>query len=370
MLISVIAIIGVLVLAYVLVVNFYPSFGGDLTKERQELYTDSEQFKEGKFLNTNTAIPKDFSFSELLKISKKFFFEKVPNGRPKADLEVSKLSKDEVTNYSGPSRMVWYGHSAFLLQTQKLNILIDPMFGQVAAPMGFLGDKRFNTAMPLTIDELPFIDAVIISHDHYDHLDYESIKKLKAKVGHFYVPLGVGMHLEAWDIPKAAITEMDWWEATTFKGLQLVCTPAQHFSGRKFGKNQTTLWASWVIKTTEENIYFSGDSGYAPHFKEIGERYGPFDIALMECGQYNQMWAEIHMMPEETALAGVDVKAKTIMPIHWAGFKLALHSWTDPIERVTAKAEELELPMITPQIGEPFIVNSQKTNKVEWWSGL
>ena len=189
-------------------------------------------------------------------------------------------------------------------------------------------------------------------------------------MGHFYVPLGVGMHLEAWDIPKAAITEMDWWEATTFKGLQLVCTPAQHFSGRKFGKNQTTLWASWVIKTTEENIYFSGDSGYAPHFKEIGERYGPFDIALMECGQYNQMWAEIHMMPEETALAGVDVKAKTIMPIHWAGFKLALHSWTDPIERVTAKAEELELPMITPQIGEVFYVNSPKTNKVEWWSGL
>ena len=184
------------------------------------------------------------------------------------------------------------------------------------------------------------------------------------------MPLGVGAHLEAWGVASDKITELDWWEETSLNELKFVCTPAQHFSGRKFNNRQSTLWSSWVIKSPNENIYFSGDSGYASHFKEIGNKYGPFDLALLECGQYNQMWSDIHMMPEETAQAGLDLKANKIMPIHWAGFKLALHSWTDPIIRVKAKALELNLNVITPIIGENIVVKDSLNNYINWWEGL
>ena len=208
---------------------------------------------------------------------------------------------------------------------------------------------------------------MVISHDHYDHLDYESIKKSKTKVEHFFVPLGVGVHLEAWNIDPAKITEMDWWEETSYKNIQLACTPAQHFSGRKFSNGQSTLWSSWVIKSSSTALFFSGDSGYAPHFKSIGEKYGPFDFAMMECGQYNKMWPDIHMFPEETAQAGIDVKARALMPIHWGAFKLALHSWTDPIERAAKKAEELNIPLVTPKIGEPILIDELPKPNSVWW---
>ncbi len=370
MLIYLVSIIGIFILAYFLFVNFYPSFGGDVSSERQALYSDSKQFEEGLFKNTTPGVPQEFSFGQMLKISRKFFFENVPNGRPKANLEVQKLDSSSVTDYTGDTRFIWYGHSAFLLQTKGLNILLDPMFGEVAAPHPWLGTKRVNAEMPLEIEKLPQIDAVIISHDHYDHLDYGTLKTLKHKVGHFFVPLGVGVHLEAWGIPTAQITELDWWQETTYKDLKLSCTPSQHFSGRKLGKNQTTLWCSWVIQTTTENIYFSGDSGYGYHFKEIGKKYGPFDFAMLECGQYNPMWADIHMMPEETAQAGLDLRAKTIMPIHWGGFKLALHSWTDPIERVSKKAKELNVSLVTPKIGEVLVVKDSTQVFSNWWEGL
>ena len=241
------------------------------------------------------------------------------------------------------------------------------MFGDVPAPIDLLGGKRFSVELPIEVQKLPKIDAVILSHDHYDHLDYESILKLKDKVDTFYAPLGVGVHLEAWGISKEKIIELDWWQEITVDDLKFVCTPARHFSGRKFNNRQSTLWSSWVIQSSTENIFFSGDSGYDSHFKEIGEKYGPFDFAMMECGQYNEMWPEIHMFPEETAQAAVDVKAKKMMPIHWGAFKLALHSWTDPVERVTKKAEELNLPLITPKIGEPFLLVDENINNQDWW---
>ncbi|MUH34408.1 hypothetical protein D9O36_01020 [Zobellia amurskyensis] len=368
-LLTVVVLIGVLVIAYVLFNNFYPSFGGDVTKERQQVYKQSEQFKEGIFINKK-AVPKDLSFSESLNLAYKFFTIKVPNGRPKEDLKVIKLDSANVADYKSKTRMIWYGHSSFLLQMDGLNILLDPMFGMVPAPHPWLGDDRFNKEMPLEVEKLPRIDAVIFSHDHYDHLDYETILKLKDKTKHYFVPLGLGVHLEAWGIPADKITEMDWWEEKQLQNITLVCTPAQHFSGRKLDNSQSTLWSSWVVKSLDENIYFSGDSGYAPHFKEIGEKYGPFDLALMECGQYDEMWPDIHMMPEETAQAGLDVKAKKIMPIHWAGFKLALHDWKDPIKRVEAKALELNLKVIAPQIGQEIIVADSVSTYANWWKNL
>ncbi len=367
--ITTLAIIGILVIAILAFTNLYPSFGGNSTKSQKVGYEQSQQFKEGKFRNVKP-VPEDLAFSDKLSLAYTFFTTKVSNGRPKADLIPQKIDSISIANYSGEARMIWFGHSSFLLQIDGKNILIDPMFGAVAAPHPLLGKKRFNKEFPIVIEQLPQIDAVIFSHDHYDHLDYESVLKIKDKTNHFYTPLGVGNHLTAWGVSESKITEMDWWQETQFGNLKFVCTPAQHFSGRGLNNAQSTLWSSWVITSENENIFFSGDSGYADHFKEIGEKYGPFDLALMECGQYNQMWSDIHMMPEETAQAGIDVKAKKIMPIHWAGFKLALHEWTDPIKRVEAKATELNLQVIAPQIGQEIIVKDSVTTYPNWWQNI
>ena len=192
---------------------------------------------------------------------------------------------------------------------------------------------------------------------------------MKDKVSKFYAPLGVGLHLREWGVHPAQIVELDWWEEATHEDLVFKCAPAQHFSGRGLSDRGATLWGSWVIQSPTENIFFSGDSGYGPHFKEIGDTYGPFDFAMMECGQYNEMWKEIHMMPEETAQAGIDIKAKFIMPIHWGAFKLAMHSWTDPIERVIKKAQSLDLPVIAPKIGEPIYLE-EKTPTLDQMVGI
>lgn len=368
--ITTLIIVGILVLGYLAFTNFYPGFGGDVSEEQKLTYETSPQFKDGKFINNDTLVPQERSFAETMKLAYAFFTTKVPNGRPDHDLGVKKIDSAATASYKGAARLIWYGHSAFLLQVEGKNILIDPMLGKVAAPHPWLGSNRFNAEFPLAIEKLPQIDAVLFSHDHYDHLDYDSVLHLKDKTKHFYVPLGVGAHLKAWGVPSNKITEMDWWQDTQFESLKLICTPAQHFSGRKLNNGQSTLWSSWVIQSKNENIYFSGDSGYAPHFSEIGDKYGPFDIALLECGQYNEQWADIHMMPEETAQAGVDLKADKIMPIHWAGFQLGLHSWTDPIERVTKKAKELNLKAITPRIGQAINLKDSANIYTEWWKNL
>lgn len=354
-----------LILGYVAFVYLYPSFGGDISPALQKEYEKSKNFKNGQFVNQKD-VPENLTFMETLKLARKFFFTKVPNGSPKQDITVKKIDSTDITEYRDNTRLIWFGHSAFLLQIDTRTILIDPMFGKVAAPHDWLGANRFNSEMPIEIERLPKIDAVLISHDHYDHLDYKSIKKLKDKVEMFYTPLGVGVHLEAWGVEKERISELDWWQDVKFKELKFICTPAQHFSGRKFNNRQSTLWSSWVIQSRFESIFFSGDSGYGPHFKEIGKAFGPFDFAMVECGQYNKMWPDIHMFPEETAQVGIDLDAKLVMPIHWGAFKLALHDWTDPVERVVKKAKQLNVDLVTPQIGEPiFLGHSDSTD--QWW---
>jgi L-ascorbate metabolism protein UlaG (beta-lactamase superfamily) len=209
---------------------------------------------------------------------------------------------------------------------------------------------------------------MVISHDHYDHLDYGSIQKLKGKTKLFYVPLGVGAHFREWGVKPEQIVEFNWWEEESVEGLKFVFTPARHFSGRGLTNRFSTLWGSWVIQSKNENVFFSGDSGYGVHFKKIGDKFGPFDFAMIECGQYDEKWADIHMTPEESAQAGVDLKTKVAMPIHWGAFSLALHTWTDPVERIIKTAEELNLPLITPAIGDVVHLDStiQKTVN-NWW---
>ena len=346
-----------------------PQFGQDPTQEQIKKYKKTGHYRVDHFININGVKMRDFSLSQIWDMSINFFSEQ-PRTIPKSIIPVQKIDSINVVEFKTKKpRVIWFGHSAILLQIQGKNILLDPMFGDVPAPHPLLGSPRFNKELPLEVEKLPQIDAVIFSHDHYDHLDYESVMKLKDKVGHFYTPLGVGNHIASWGVSPDHVTQLDWWQEVDFDGLKIVCTPAQHFSGRALSDRGATLWSSWVIKSDDYNVFFSGDSGYGPHFKQIGEKYGPFDFALMECGQYNELWEEIHMLPHQTIDASLDLGAKVMMPIHWASFKLALHEWDDPVLQATKLAEEKNVNITTPKIGEPIILDKVYPAET-WWVGL
>ncbi|AXT63590.1 MBL fold metallo-hydrolase [Aquimarina sp. AD10] len=372
MIISIGVIITVLIVVIVLFINLSPEFGGKATDEQKAFYKTSENYKDDRFVNKHK-VKLDMSLRDMGK-SLVGYFSPQPKTTPKEDLPVSKIDSTNIAEYNDKTRLIWFGHSTFLVQIDHKNILIDPMFGDVPAPHPMLGSKRFSKELPIEIEKIPKIDAVLISHDHYDHLDYGSIKKLKNKVKMFYTPLGVGVHLQKWGVEKERIIELDWWQDISLEGLRFICTPAQHFSGRGLTDRTKTLWSSWIIKSDNENIFFSGDSGYDDHFKEIGEKFGPFDFAMIECGQYNELWPDVHMFPEETAQAGLDIRARKIMPIHWGAFKLAMHSWTDPIERVTKTAKELNIDIIVPKIGESIFLKENDsidtTVNDKWWQTL
>jgi len=365
----IVGLIGLIILIGFLFIQFSPQFGGKPSKEQVALYQQSPQYKDGLFVN-ETPTTMDMNFSTFMSVMKDYIVG-VPHNTPKHPLPVLSIDSLEIVNRPDSiTRLTWFGHSAFLLEIQGMNLLIDPMFGATPSPHPWLGRNRFTDGLPIEIKKLPKIDAVIFSHDHYDHLDYESILQLKDKVGQFYTPLGVGAHLAAWGVPVEYIHELNWWEEIQYEDLIFKCVPARHFSGRGFGDRFTTLWCSWVIQGPKQNIYFSGDSGYGPHFKIIREKYGPFDFAMMECGQYDKRWDNIHMMPEETAQAAVDVNAKLFMPIHWGAFVLALHTWKDPIERVTKKALDLGIPIATPRIGEPIVLELAEKPNSRWWEAI
>ena len=358
-------IVGTVLIITIAFMGLSPQFGGKHTKEDIKRYEASGHFEAGKFQNL-IPTPMDMTFGNTMSILKDFIVG-VPGKKPDFDLPIVKIDSINLEEKKNINRLIWFGHSAFLLQLDGKNILIDPMLGEYPAPHPTIGTKRFNSELPIEIQKLPKIDAIIISHDHYDHLDYESIKILKEKTDTFLVPLGVGAHLESWGIDATTIKEHNWWDETDFNGIKLAFTPSRHFSGRGVTDGSSTLWGSWVIKGKTKNIYFSGDSGYGPHFKEIGEKYGPFDFAMMECGQYNKKWANIHMSPEETAQASIDVKTNVMMPIHWGSFALALHTWNDPVLRVTKKAKELELPITVPKIGDEILLDTIDLSLNEWW---
>lgn len=221
--------------------------------------------------------------------------------------------------------VTWFGHSASLLKVEGKTLLLDPMFGDASSPFPLFNSKRYSGVFSLEREDLQEIDAIIISHNHYDHLNYKSIMQLKDRAKHFYVPNGVAQYLIKWGVSPSKISEHNWWDEITFHNIKLVCAPARHFSGRSMTDRDCSLWCSWLILGQETKVFFSGDSGYAPHFKEIGNKYGPFDLTLMECGQYDPRWSAIHMLPEETVQAHIDVKGELLLPIHWGAFTLALH---------------------------------------------
>ncbi|MCU5682691.1 MBL fold metallo-hydrolase [Bacillus wiedmannii] len=263
--------------------------------------------------------------------------------------------------------VTWFGHSASLLKIEGKTLLLDPMFGDASSPFPLFNSKRYSGIFSLEREDLREIDAIIISHNHYDHLNYKSIMQLKDRVKHFYVPTGVAQYLIKWGVSPSKISEHNWWDEITFDNIKLVCAPARHFSGRSMTDRDCSLWCSWLILGQETKVFFSGDSGYAPHFKEIGDKYGPFDLTLMECGQYDPRWSAIHMLPEETVQAHIDVKGELLLPIHWGAFTLSLHEWSDPIERVTKEAKRLGVNIATPQIGESITLKSTDYPSSTWW---
>ena len=360
------AALALIIVAGLLFLYLSPQFGGSATDAQIASYQQTGHFKDGVFIN-DEIIEMEFNCHSLTQMIKEAL-NPDPNFIPKKNIEVKKIAPGALRNKPDSLvRVTWFGHSSFLIEIDEKNILLDPIFGQYAAPHSWLGRKRFNKEMPIDIKDLPPIDAIFISHDHYDHLDYPSIEKLKTKTNHFFVPLGVGNHLRAWGIKDETIHEMDWWQEEKWESLTIAFTPSRHMSGRGFNDQSKTLWGSWVLQGKNKNIYFSGDGGYGEHFKAIGEKYGPFDLGLMECGQYNKWWADVHMFPEEAIKAAKDVSAKMIIPIHWGAFTLAPHSWTDPIERATKTAGKMNIPIATPQIGEPLILGDEVFPNSNWW---
>ncbi|MFJ7832549.1 MBL fold metallo-hydrolase [Peribacillus sp. NPDC097284] len=350
-----------ILLTGILFISLYPPLGRRASKKRIKNFSTKENFKNGQFINQIPA-SQMMSLKHTGSILREYM-KGNPNRRPAVPI----LIDSTVRSYKDANKITWYGHSAFMLELDGKTLLVDPMFGKAPTPFPMFGNKRFSGDLPIDLENLPPIDAVILSHDHYDHLDYYSIKKLKDKVGQFIVPLGVGDHLVKWGVSKEKIQEHNWWDEVFYDGLHLVCTPARHFSGRSLNDRNSTLWCSWVIYGKEDKVFFSGDSGYGTHFREIGEKYGPFDLTLMECGQYDERWSTIHMMPEETVQATIDVKGKLMIPIHWAGFTLSLHDWTDPIERVTKAAKEKPVQVATPKIGEPVHIGGMEFPDTIWW---
>ncbi len=359
--------IVVILVTIVVIVNLFfilaPQFGGRPDKERMSTLSVNSVYNGGRFHNRSDApVMLPHSMGKVLKKQ----FERNPGRVPEAQIP-SVLPEQE---FSADSlSVVWLGHSTLLIHIEGKNILTDPVFGKRASPVGFIGPKPFSANVKLNETVLPKIDAVLISHDHFDHLDYSTINRMKDSVPLFLVPLGVRAHLLRWGVAPEKIREFDWGTSYDLSdSLRLTATPAQHFSGRR-KQNNSTLWCSWVVAGKSAKVYFSGDSGYGKHFKEIGDTYGPFDLTLMECGAYGEYWPSIHMFPEESIRAHIDLKGKYYLPIHWGKYNLAFHPWQEPAQRMLSKAGEENVQVLTPVPGETLTIPvGEKTNR--WWESM
>lgn len=356
-------VVMLMLIAGVIFLNTSPQFGGSPDAKSQAKIAQSDNHNGDIFVNQRpikmvTRDTSDASFVEdVLAIA-------VPNANknPTEPLPSKAINGESLKEGS----FIWLGHSTVLFKTAGKVIMTDPVFHS-AAPISF-AVKPFAMQHTPTIESLPAIDAVLISHDHYDHLDYNAIKKMADKVAHFYVPLGIKGHLQRWDVPDDKITELDWYEKARLGDIDLVLTPSQHFSGRGVFDRFSTLWSSWVVKSPALSVYFSGDGGYSSEFAIIGEKFGPFDIAFMEDGAYNPGWADIHMTPEQAVQAAVDLRAQVLLPIHWAKFDLSLHEWRDPIERISKASQNKPIRLATPIIGDTFTLDN--VPQTHWWKDV
>jgi L-ascorbate metabolism protein UlaG (beta-lactamase superfamily) len=265
-------------------------------------------------------------------------------------------------------RVTWLGHSTTLVEIDGHRVLTDPVWGERASPLPWLGPRRWYSP-PLPLADVGSVDAVVISHDHYDHLDRATIVAIKDWPTTFVVPLGLGAHLAAWGVPEARIVELDWWDRTTVRGLTIVCTPARHASGRMIVDNDAKLWAGYAFLGDRHRVYFSGDTGLFPALREIGARLGPFDLTMIEVGQYNRAWPDWHIGPEQALRAHQWARGRLMMPIHWGLFRLAYHGWTEPVERLLVAAQTAGAHVVIPRPGQSFEPASPPPIE-RWWPAL
>lgn len=340
------------------------TMGRNPTGARLSRIKNSDNYRNGAFQNvelTNMEMKSSKIPGLLWKFIKKPKGTTPLHALPTIKTDLKNLQADEPI-------IVWFGHSSYYIKSKSFNILVDPVFSGYTSPFRGIG-KSFKGTDVYDVDDLPEIDLLIITHDHYDHLDYETILKLKSKVKKIVTSLGVGEHLEFWGYDKNDLVELDWWESAFIRNdINITATPARHFSGRTMKRAQT-LWSSFVLSLHGYNIFIGGDSGYSNQFKIIGDKFGPFDIAMLDGAQYNDLWTLIHMTPEQTLQAAQDLKAKTLLPVHWGKFAMAYHAWDEPIKRLTTAAQHLNLEIATPEIGEPYTIGVHRRFST-WWNNV
>lgn len=341
-----------------------PTFGGTIEGERLARIEAHPAFRDGAFVNAEPQAPS--SFADLGSfLSESVLYDEIRV--PRVPIPVMPVAPSTLELQSTRSlRAFWIGHAGAWVEIDGLRLLIDPVFSEYASPFAF-GPRRFHPP-PIALAALPPVDAVLISHDHYDHLDMATVRRLAERGTHFFVPLGVGAHLERWAVPGAQIHELAWWEEETLGGVRIVSTPNRHYSGRGLTDHRTTLWSSWSVVGPEHRIFYSGDTGYSALFREIGARLGPFDMSFVKIGAYGPgaSWLDIHMDPEDAVRVHQDVRAERMFPVHWGTFNLAYHDWFEPIERATAAAAEAQVDLVTPRVGE-MVPGAGPFASEAWW---
>ena len=338
----------------------YAAVGQTPAMEQRRMYQSSDNYHDQEFIN---ATPVNLKMDgNMLSATVRFF---MADNKPKQPLPVRPISAHDFSPRPEDLQVVWLGHSSTILDIDGIRLLVDPVFDN-ASPVPFT-IRRFQDA-PIKRNALPAINAVVISHDHYDHLEMKTIKTLIPKVPLFIVPLGVSAHLIKWGCPADKIIELDWWESHTVDGVDVVATPTRHFSGRTLGTRNKTQWASFVFKGPHHRVFYSGDGGYDARFKEIGERFGPFDLTMMESGAWNKDWPDVHMFPEESVRAHMELGGKQMLPVHWGAYDLAFHNWDDPIRQVVEHAATNGVALLTPKMGEKCIPG--KSLQEAWWETL
>lgn len=354
----------VLVVGITFIILKQPRFGSVPKGEKLERIQRSPNYKDGKFQNLSHT-PQMSEEARFFSMLKEYFSakNKKPNGKiPSIKTDLKMLDRNQ-------DLLIWFGHSSYLIQIDGKRILVDPVFCGNASPFSF-SVKAFEGSNIYVASDIPDLDYLVITHDHWDHLDYETVLKLKDKTGKVITGLGVGAHFIRWGFEPEKIIELDWFEKVEFeKELVFHCTPARHFSGRGF-KAKQSLWVSFVLHTPSQKIFIGGDGGYDSHFKEIGDKFGPFDLAILENGQYNKAWKYIHMMPEQVIQAAKDLSAQRFFPVHSGKFSLANHAWDEPLKRISEFNELANIPMITPQIGEVVYLRDNKQQFSAWWLKL
>lgn len=349
--------------------GYFSAFGGTPEGQRLARMRDSAQFRDGRFVNPWMSEQIDpMALSGPVEGQPHVFWRWLlgkEQRAPEGALPLVTRTRDSLgAPPASGLHVTWLGHSTLLIDIDGRRVLTDPVFSDRASPSSLVGPSRFHP-VPIAIEDLPALDAVVLSHDHYDHLDENSIRALAGRGERFFVPLGVGAHLERWGVPAGRITELDWWEEAALGDVRLVATPAQHFSGRGLLDRNATQWASWAFIGPDHRAYFSGDTGMFPGFTEIGERLGPFDLTMIEVGAFDESWADVHLGPARALEAHRMLRGRALLPVHWGTFQLALHAWSQPAEHLWAHAGP-DVRVAFPRPGETVIAGSDAPAE-PWW---